>query len=152
MQLLAGERDPRALHTLSVPCSSGLSMQHAHALGHCGSREPFQSPVHCYVLIVSAVSLSLRAFSPLFIGSLTVTQQGTFEIIRSLTLSVPCSSGLSLLPSPTYDTYDSIYSFQSPVHRVSHCYMRCRACEESVLSYFQSPVHRVSHCYKSLPN
>ena len=113
---------------LSVPCSSGLSL-----LQH----------------VVSHGLLDFRPFSPLFIGSLTVTPGGAeadgglsglsvpcssgLSLLRETTgwennglkkLSVPCSSGLSLLRRRTESSWNPEGNFQSPVHRVSHCYDR----------------------------
>ena len=136
----------------------------------------FQSPVHrvshCYTLSPMEMARSIRPFSPLFIGSLIVTSGrrtsaacnstpfsplfiGSLIVtidhpcpkISFLGLSVPCSSGLSLLREfQNSNTRDSSF-FQSPVHRVSHCYCGSIKTRASNFASFQSPVHRVSHCY-----
>ena len=111
----------------------------------------FQSPVHrvshCYSHAAAHRSPFSLTFSPLFIGSLIVTLgmslADLFDVVfqspvhrvshcysrccrQSIVihhvLSVPCSSGLSLLRGISPPMVRPIITFQSPVHRVSHCY------------------------------
>ncbi len=91
-------RLPRGLYGLSVPSSSGKSLQPEHRTSVDSARRAFQSPLHRGSLFNNASSavrsLMSKPFSPLFIGEV------------SSTLERPHWLGLGTL-------------FQSPLHRGS---------------------------------